>query len=216
MGGCCLLLVVVGDLAWVGVGSSAGHCLMLAMCCGLEMVLYGSDGSALVLFVAENGLGMYCFLWQWLFGDGGVGSKGGVMSGVGVSYCLGCMEALGCWSWVFALVSPWLVQALFVVVVFLGTSERLQALFYLKRLQALFFVVVLNVFSFLPWRNGMWKTPLSCFCGLSLLLLVAFGNKFGEYGNAGLFYMIAGRWSCNAPEMVLQWWVFSAVWWVLM
>ena len=57
MGGCCLLLVVVGDLEWAGVGSNAHCCLLLAMCCGLVMLVFGSDGSVLVLFVAENGLG---------------------------------------------------------------------------------------------------------------------------------------------------------------
>ena len=61
MSSCCLLFVVVGDLEQTGVGIDAGHCLLLAMCCGLEMVASGSNGSGPVLFIADNGLGMYCF-----------------------------------------------------------------------------------------------------------------------------------------------------------
>ena len=61
-GSCCLLFGMVGDLEWAGVGSSAGCCMLLAMCCGLEMVAFGSNGSGPVLFVADNGLAMYCFL----------------------------------------------------------------------------------------------------------------------------------------------------------
>ena len=48
---------------WAGVGSNAGHCLLLAMCCGLGMVEFVSNSGVLMLFVAENGLGIYCFLW---------------------------------------------------------------------------------------------------------------------------------------------------------
>ena len=82
------------------------------------------------------------------------------MVGLGVSYCLGCMLTLGCWYWVFVLVFPWLLQALFFTVVSLGISEKLQALNVSERLQALSFVVVLKVFFFLPWGIGMWETPL--------------------------------------------------------
>ena len=86
------------------------------------------------------------------------------MIGLGVLYCWGCMKALGCWYWVSPLVSPWLLQALFVAVVSLGVSKWLQALDMSERLQAflqaLSFVVALKVYFFLPWGVGMWKTPL--------------------------------------------------------
>ena len=62
MGSCCLLFGMVDDLEWTGVGSNAGHCLLHAMCCGLEMVALGSNGGGPVLFFADNGLVMYCFL----------------------------------------------------------------------------------------------------------------------------------------------------------
>ena len=36
--------------------------MLHAMCCGLEMVAFGSNGGGPVLFVADNDLVMYCFL----------------------------------------------------------------------------------------------------------------------------------------------------------
>ena len=61
MGSCCLMFGMVGDLEETGFGSNAGHCLLNAMCCGLEMVAFGSNGGGPVLFIADNGLVMYCF-----------------------------------------------------------------------------------------------------------------------------------------------------------
>ena len=54
---------MVSVLEQAAADSKAGHCLLFATCCGLGMVAFGSDGSVLILFVAENGLGMHCFLW---------------------------------------------------------------------------------------------------------------------------------------------------------
>ena len=61
-GSCCLLFGMVGDLEQTGVGSKAGHCLLPAMCCGLEVVAFGSTGGGPVLYFADNGLVMHCFL----------------------------------------------------------------------------------------------------------------------------------------------------------
>ena len=61
-GSCCLLFGVIGDLEWTGVGSNAGCCLLHAMCYGLEVVALSSKGGGPVLFVADDGLVMYCFL----------------------------------------------------------------------------------------------------------------------------------------------------------
>ena len=58
---CCLLFGTVGDLEWTGVGSNAGHCLLHAMCCGLEIIAFGSSGGGPVLFVVDNSLVMCCF-----------------------------------------------------------------------------------------------------------------------------------------------------------
>ena len=61
-GSCCLLFVMIGDLELAGVGSKAGWCLLLAMCCGLEVVAFGSNGVGPVLYFADNGLVLYCFM----------------------------------------------------------------------------------------------------------------------------------------------------------
>ena len=83
-----------------------------------------------------------------MFQDGEVGSRGDFMVSLGVLYCMGCMVTHGCRSWVFVLVFPWLLRALFFVVVLLGGPERLQALTFMGvsyggagRVQAPFFLV---------------------------------------------------------------------------
>ena len=53
-GSCCLLVEVGGDLEQTGVGSKAGHCLLLATCCCLEVVAFGSNGGGSVLHFADN------------------------------------------------------------------------------------------------------------------------------------------------------------------
>ena len=102
------------------------------------------------------------------------------------------MVTLGFWSCMFVLVFPWLLQALFFVVVSLDVSERSQSLSFTGvsysgpgrlqagGLQALSFVVVLMMCFFLHWGIGMWETPLWHICGLSLLFLVLFCNKLLE------------------------------------
>ena len=61
-GSCCLLLGMIGDLEQTGVGSNAGHCLLLATCCGLEVVAFGNNVGVPVLHFADKGLVMYCFI----------------------------------------------------------------------------------------------------------------------------------------------------------
>ena len=46
---CCLLC-----LEQTGLGSKVGCCLLLALCCGLVMVGFGSSGACLLVFFAED------------------------------------------------------------------------------------------------------------------------------------------------------------------
>ena len=63
-----MLLVVVCVLESAGVGSNAGHCLLLAMCCGLGMVEFGSNGGVLCCLLQKMVLGCIVFYGDDCFG----------------------------------------------------------------------------------------------------------------------------------------------------